>query len=99
MKISKQQKAPQQKVSNAKKSESKKYCILCAKAGLPKHVFLSHNIGDDECATLSNLDKKKLEDKFSLKHRNNRITRMKLLNYLDILQSMSKRRQRITKKW
>ena len=66
VKVNKKVQPVQPKPASNKKSDQKKYCILCVKAGLSKQIFLSHNIGDDECPTLSNLDKKKLETKFSL---------------------------------
>ena len=39
-----------------------KYCRLCHLEKLPREIFTSHNIGDNQCSSISNRDKAKLKE-------------------------------------
>ena len=52
-----QRKPPSQFQSNSQSLTSRPFCRLCHVKGLPRHVYTSHNLGEETCQTLSSRDK------------------------------------------
>ena len=56
------------KKTSKKSAQQTKFCRVCKLANLPKEIFMGHNVGEEECTSLSFQDKQRLKEsvKFSL---------------------------------